>query len=213
LKRRIVAKKSAQGRVKASSTPRVSQRELRRQEHQRQQRQRNLIIGSVIGLAVIALAVLVYMRFSQPHVEGVVEFGTQGRTHDANVVLEPGPRPPVGGTHHPNWQNCGIYAEPVQDALAIHSLEHGAVWLTYRPDLSEEQVAALQDQVRGQSHILMSPYPTQDVPVVMTAWGLQMPVDSLPDNRIAEFVSRYRQGPQTPEPGASCTGGVGTPLG
>jgi hypothetical protein len=47
----------------------------------------------------------------------------------------------------------------------------------------------------------------------MTAWGLQMPVDSLPDNRIAEFISRYRQGPQTPEPGASCAGGVGTPLG
>jgi hypothetical protein len=206
-----VTKKLTQG--KANNTRRVSQRELRRQEFERQRRQRNVIIGSVLGLTLIGLAVLVYMRFGQPHVEGVVEFGTQGRAHDASVVLEPGPWPPVGGTHHPSWQNCGIYTEPVQDELAIHSLEHGAVWLTYRPDLPQEQVAALQDQVRGLSHILMSPYPTQDAPVVMTAWGLQMPVDSLPDNRIAEFISRYRQGPQTPEPGASCAGGVGTPLG
>jgi hypothetical protein len=205
-----VAKKSSQ--TKSSSTPRVSQRELRRQDYERRQRQRTLLIGSLIVLTVVGLAVLVYLRFGQPHVEGVTEFGPQSRAHDAAVVVQPGSRPPVGGTHHPNWQNCGIYTEPVEDPLAIHSLEHGAVWLTYRPDLAEEEVAALQNLVRGQSHILMTPYPTQDVPVVMTAWGLQMAVDSLPDDRIAEFIRRYRAGPQTPEPGASCTGGVGTPL-
>lgn len=206
-----MAKKSSAR--KSSSTPRVGQRELRRQEYERRQRQRMLIIGSLIALVVVSLAVLVYLRFGQPHVEGVTELGPQSRTHDISVVIEAGPRPPAGGTHHPNWQNCGIYTEPVEDRYAIHSLEHGAVWLTYQPDLAAEEVAALQNLVGGQSHILMSPYPSQDVPVVMTAWGLQMAVDSLPDDRIAEFIRRYRMGPQTPEPGASCTGGVGTPTG
>jgi hypothetical protein len=91
-------------------------------------------------------------------------------------------------------------------------LEHGAVWITYQPGLPEEDVTQLQDLVRGQSHLLLSPYPGLKSPVVLTAWGLQLELTSVQDSRIEEFIDRYQQGPQTPERGASCSDGVGQPI-
>ncbi len=48
--------------------------------------------------------------------------------------------------------------------------------------------------------------------MVLTAWGIQLEVDEADDGRIAEFIDRYQQGPQTPELGASCSDGTGTPI-
>jgi len=115
--------------------------------------------------------------------------------------------------HHDVWQNCGIYDEPVMAENVIHSMEHGAVWLTYNPELNGDDVAYLQDLVRGQTFIILSPYPTQESDVVATAWSVQIEADSVTDSRIEEFIERYRLGPTTPERGASCSGGVGVPIG
>jgi len=46
----------------------------------------------------------------------------------------------------------------------------------------------------------------------MTAWGVQLIIDSLPDDRIARFIDYYEEGPQNTEPGAPCSGAVGNPL-
>ncbi|NLD76028.1 MAG: DUF3105 domain-containing protein, partial [Acidimicrobiales bacterium] len=109
------------------------------------------------------------------------------------------------------WQNCGIYDEPVPVANAVHSLEHGAVWVSYHPDLPPSDVAALREAVEGESYALLSPYPDLASPVVLTAWGVQLEVDNVDDDRIPTFLNKYLQGEQTPEPGASCRGGNGTP--
>jgi len=119
--------------------------------------------------------------------------------------------PPVGGAHYAAWQNCGIYDQPVQSENAVHSMEHGAVWVAYRPDLPADQVEQLRAQVRGRTYTLLSPYPDLDAPVALSAWGVQVKVDSASDERVGQFITKYRQGPQTPEPGAACVGGVGTP--
>jgi len=58
----------------------------------------------------------------------------------------------------------------------------------------------------------MSPYSTQSKPVVMSAWGVQLVIDELPDDRIAQFIAYYENGPQNPEPGAPCDGAIGSPL-
>ena len=123
-----------------------------------------------------------------------------------------GELPPTGGNHDPVWQNCGIYEEPLNTANAVHSLEHGAVWITYQPDLPAEEIAAIENWARGQNFLLVSPYPEQRSPIVMTGWGVQLELDSIDDDRVGQFVERYRVGPNTPERGAACTGGIGEPL-
>ena len=76
-----------------------------------------------------------------------------------------------------------------------------------------EEIAAIQDAVRGQNFLVVSPYPEQRSPIVLTGWGVQLELDSLDDDRFDTFIEQYRVGPNTPERGASCTGGVGEPIG
>lgn len=120
--------------------------------------------------------------------------------------------PPVGGPHNPIWLNCGIYDQPVANEHAVHSMEHGAVWVTYRPDLAQDDVTKLRDLVNGQQYVLLSPYPNLPNPVVASAWGLQLKLDKADDPRLAQFIREYANGPQNPEPGAPCSGAMGTPL-
>jgi hypothetical protein len=171
-----------------------------------------LIAGAVLGVVGLIYVLFLNIQGPQP-LEGVVMHPGLGASHDDTLRYEFGGLPPAGGTHHSVWQNCGIYDEPVRPEHAIHSLEHGAVWITYHPDLPENQVSQLQNMARGQTFILLSPYPDQDAPIVLTAWGLQLTVESANDNRIPRFIERYRLGPQTPERGATCAGGIGNPIG
>jgi hypothetical protein len=120
--------------------------------------------------------------------------------------------PPAGGVHSGTWQNCGIYDQPVRNENAVHSLEHGAVWITYQPALPAADVETLRGLARGQSHMLLSPYPDLPTPVVASAWGVQIFLDDANDPKLSDFARRYQQGPQTPERGAPCSGGMGTPL-
>ena len=119
--------------------------------------------------------------------------------------------PPAGGMHSPQWQNCGVYNAPVPNETAVHALAHGAVWVTYRSDVSIRDIAALERLARNRTYVLVSPYPEQAQPIVATAWGVQLPLDDPEDYRLVLFISRYRQGPQAPEPGQPCMGGVGSP--
>lgn len=191
----------------------VSRKEQRRQEVQQQKRKRALTIGIPILLGVIAIISFIIIRNAGGNIEGVLDFGAQEQGHDEGIVYEDLSLPPVGGVHSPRWQNCGIYDQPVEVKNAVHSMEHGAVWIAYNPGLPAEEVNVLKDMVQGQSYLLLTPYPNLDGNVVLTAWGVQLQVDSAADERVAQFIDQYRLGPQTPEFGAACDGGIGVPIG
>lgn len=116
--------------------------------------------------------------------------------------------PSVGGDHNSIWQNCmgDIYTQEIPEEHATHSLEHGAVWITYRPDLPADQVAKLQEKVQGRDFMLMSPYPNLDSPITLQAWGFNLKVDSADDKRIDEFIKAFRKEASI-ERGAGCSGG------
>ena len=79
--------------------------------------------------------------------------------------------PPASGAHFPAWQNCGIYSRPVQNQTAVHSLEHGGVWVAYRPDLDPAVVQTITDQLKSERFALVAPYPGLQNTVVLTAWS------------------------------------------
>jgi hypothetical protein len=67
--------------------------------------------------------------------------------------------PPVGGNHNAVWLNCVVYPTPVPNENAVHSMEHGAMWITYQPTLPAADVTTLQHAVAGRSYVILSPYP------------------------------------------------------
>jgi hypothetical protein len=135
--------------------------------------------------------------------QGTLTFGDLPRTH-VDTPIEYPQTPPVGGKHNPAWQNCQYYDTAVPNERAVHSLEHGAVWITYAPDTSQADRDVLKALAETSDHILVSEYPGLPSPIVATAWGKQLQLPSVKDPRLKQFVAVFGTGPQTPEPGATC---------
>jgi len=119
--------------------------------------------------------------------------------------------PPVGGEHDATWLNCGVYSDPVREENAVHSMEHGAVWITYSSELPDSDVAALRGIVGDANYLILSPIKGLPSPIVASAWGKQLTFGELDETKLKAFIDTYREGPQTPEPGAACSGGIGEP--
>ena len=126
-----------------------------------------------------------------------------------NGILEYPTSPPVGGVHNPQWQNCmgDVYPAAIPKEQATHAMEHGAVWVTYRPDLPADQVQKLASKVSNVEFMLMSPYPGLDSKISLQAWGYQLKLDNANDGRIDEFINALRKN-TTQEPQAGCSGGI-----
>ena len=206
-------KGAASSAAKATGpTPQQKVQAMRRKAARQQRTREFLLIGLVVViLAGAGTAIGVYYGTRTDPLANVETF-TNTRNHTTASVTY-AQTPPVGGDHDPTWLNCGIYTEPVRNENAVHDLEHGAVWITYRPDLPQAQIDALQDKVRGQTYETLSPYPDLPAPVVVSAWDTQLQLTGVDDPGLDAFIAKYKQGSQTPEPGALCTGGTGTPVG
>ncbi|CAM4127880.1 DUF3105 domain-containing protein [Nocardiopsis rhodophaea] len=182
-----------------------------RAQRQRQERRRTIAIGTGVALTgVLVLGAIgfgAYNAWNRRNIEGLESFDV-GRGHvAASVDYEQ--NPPAGGEHNPAWQDCAVYTEPIVNEFGVHSLEHGAVWITYQPDLDPEQVEKLEARHTPGSYVLVSPY--QDdlpAPVVASAWGKQIQLDNADDDRLDKFLRTYEQHPGVPEPGAACSGAV-----
>jgi Protein of unknown function (DUF3105) len=174
-----------------------------------------IIIGLIAAAFLAGFAALVIVDARQKSMssppEGIQTYdvGPAGQHTEGDVDYDQSP--PAGGPHNPVWQNCGFYAEPVRDENAVHSLEHGAVWITYSPNLPQDQVQRLREIAQSNNYVLVSPYSGLQSPVVASAWGKQLTLESADDPNLERFVRAFSQGPQTPEPGAACSGGVGEP--
>jgi Protein of unknown function (DUF3105) len=191
-----------------------------REEQARADRRRRIFIvaGCLLGVIVVAAGIALVVVTTRENdkkpgpkeVAGVQTFQEeQGHTNSAVTYPQ---TPPAGGQHNPVWQNCGIYDKPLQNENAVHSMEHGAVWITYRPDLPSDGVEKLREAVGDVDYTLLSPFPNLPAPVVASAWGKQLKLTGPDDPRLKQFLRAYVRGPQTPEPGAPCTGGTGQPV-
>ena len=186
--------------------------EMRRQEAANQRRRSTWF---AVGLAVLVILTIggiawaVQVGGNEPApggIDGVRTFDYAGGQHTSDNV-DYAESPPVGGEHDNVWQNCAIYDKPIRDENAVHSLEHGAVWIAYSPDLPQSDIDALAGRF-DETYLLLSPYPGLEAPVVASAWNTQLALDGVDDPRLDAFVTKYRQGEQTPEPGAACEGGT-----
>lgn len=194
--------------MKTSSRTNQSRRMAQQQKRRNTRILRTAAMAAGIMILVVAVLLLTNRQPAAAQIDGVQEFTNLSREHTTDPVTYD-QVPPVGGMHSAEWLNCGVYTQPVKNENAVHSLEHGAVWITYQPDLPADQLQKLQGLTRKSAFRLLSPYPGIPSPIVLSAWGVQLKVDTAGDPRINKFIKKYED--NGPEPGATCSGGVGTP--
>jgi hypothetical protein len=180
-----------------------------------------IVAASIGGAAVIGLIIAFIVVTTVPKVdpasisiEGLQTFDDLPANHVTGAVdyeAEYGANPPAGGNHNQVWLNCGVYTEVQANENAVHALEHGAVWVTYdASQVTGDDLATLQDSVPS-TFSLVSPYEGLPSPVVISAWGAQVDLDSVDDPRLEQFVDKFWRSADLPEQGAPCTGGVDGP--
>ena len=212
--------------AKNNGTPAAaSQKQQRQEERQaklaeyqrniaRRKRNKTLawVLSSVGVLAVAALVIGSYIFTPRPTtydiangsltIDGVETFNHETLHTEDPVDYEQ--TPPAGGPHSYRWLTCAVYDEPVANVNAVHSMEHGAVWVTYDPEqVSADDIATLKSMTPD-TYAILSPYADMDTPIAMSAWNAQLKVDSVDDERITEFFKNYWRSNQVPEPGALC---------
>ncbi len=167
----------------------------------------------VFAVAVIGYAVVQVNKANEGRIESIDEIaGITTAEYEAGqhvgTTVTYAESPPIGGEHDPVWADCTgtVYDVDIRHENAVHSLEHGAVWITYNPDqVSAQDIDTLAALVDGESGRMLSPYAGLDSPVSLQSWNHQLKVDSADDPRIKQFADFLTRNPDFhPEVGASC---------
>jgi hypothetical protein len=165
---------------------------------------------SAIGYALVQVNRAEANAIESPdEIEGIETYEYEAGQHVATPV-EYSESPPVGGEHAgvPEWADCTgtVYDVDIRHENAVHSLEHGAVWVTYNPDeVSDADIDTLAQLVDGESGRMLSPYVGLDSPISVQSWNHQLKVDSATDPRLEQYADFFTLNPEFhPEPGASC---------
>lgn len=131
---------------------------------------------------------------------GVAEFESQGAVH-----ISPGTphdtynsNPPTSGWHYVNPAGWGVYENQLADETLIHNLEHGGIWISYKPDLPNDQKAKLTEIAkRYRSKVILEPRAQNDAPIALAAWQRLLKLDTADEQRIVEFIANYKnKGPE-----------------
>ena len=171
------------------------------------------LLGAVITTLLVAgtVALAVYVSKQPPAgLEGLERFTDLTRKH-VDLRLTYPTKPPVGGDHASVFQNCGVYPNPIPDETATHSLEHGTVWVAYKPGIKASELKQLRAFITGREYALLSPYPELESPFVLVAWGARLKLEKLEMVKVKRFFEVFSPNKAAPEFGGYCLGGTGKP--
>lgn len=187
-------------------------RAMRRQENERAQgatvrrrKVKRVIVWAVVALVVgggVAGIVLSpkNARTSRPG----QEFPQQSRTHIAEGASHDpySTNPPTSGPHYGKTEVPGVYDKELEDERVIHSLEHGAVWITYKSSkVDQSAIDRLKEIAKPyKTKILLSPREKNDDPIAVVAWQHLLRLQTVDDSAVAQikaFVKAFRNhGPE-----------------
>ncbi|MEX0621861.1 MAG: DUF3105 domain-containing protein [Candidatus Woykebacteria bacterium] len=186
-------------------------KKLRQEEGSSDRLRSNMTKIVIFAIAVVIVGAVIFV-FTRPVSEKALagqEIPIQGREHIAQGSTNHAPynsNPPTSGPHWPTPADCKIYSEEVPDEAAIHSLEHGAVWITYK-DKNDKELAANLAKLVGQNptKVLLSPRVKNDDPIALASWGRLLVLEEFDEQQISDFLANNKN--NSPEPLAACGSG------
>ncbi len=213
----VKATGTAGAKAKAAGTKGAPNRAQSKKIVNQRQTPWGLIIGTVL-VVVLAVGIIGYAvskgskksdsaSNNPDKIAGVVHKSFPSGDH-VNGVIKYNESPPMGGPHAPIWADCTgtVYPNQIANENAVHDLEHGAIWITYKPGLAAAQLDVLTKLVAGQQYMILTPYAGLKTNISLQAWGYQLFLDDANDARVKQFISALKLSQtNTPELGASCT--------
>ena len=167
-----------------------------------------LTIGAVGGAVLVVLLLVLRNPLSSASDDPLLGEAAplppgRERAHTDNpgdLVGRPG-EPPAGGPHFAQPWPTGVFDEPVPDGNAIHSVEHGIVWITYNPDLIDEAALATLEDVADdfRRDLILAPRPQNSMAVAAVSWGRILKMDVVDGELLRDFIRTNRN--RSPEPG------------
>jgi Protein of unknown function (DUF3105) len=164
-----------------------------------------LVVGG-LGGAVVLLVVVVVLNppFSvseDPLLGESVTLGPASHVTDSTQLQITAGQPPAGGPMFPSIVRQGIYDEPVSDGSVVHSLEHGLVWISYNPDLVDDETVDGLEAVADDfgRDVILSPRLGNETLIAVTSWGQILTLDTIEEEQLRAFVSTNRN--RSPEAG------------
>lgn len=132
-----------------------------------------------------------------------VAFPVLGREHIPESAARPdyNSNPPTSGPHYANPAVVKFYSQELPDEQVVHNLEHGHVWISYKPDLSPEAIKVLKGLAGG--NVIVTPRSANDFDIALAAWGrldkFNVEGGRIDEQRVKDFVVRYQnRGPENP---------------
>jgi len=182
-------------------------REAAAQRRVQMRKARKIAFWALPVLLIIVGGYFIYQSLPEPRELGpdysrAVEDGGADHTKEGEKTTNWKSNPPVSGAHWPEPQREGVYDKEVPDEGAVHTLEHGRIWITYKSSIPDSAREALREIARNNTFILLSIRNANDTDIALAAWNrldtFNLNSDGSFDHaRVQDFIDRYRdKGPE-----------------
>ncbi|HEX9595204.1 MAG TPA: DUF3105 domain-containing protein [Candidatus Saccharimonadales bacterium] len=172
----------------------------------------NKLFLTILAVIIAGFTILTLVNKNQPEQERPgVALPDNGTEHlDPGETIEyGGPEPPASGRHNQQPLPWGVFDQEVPDETAIHNLEHGGVYISYRPDLPREQIDRLESLFRepyaredfAPTKAVVAPRAANGSLIILTSWIRNLKLEKYDEEAIVEYYLQNLG--KSPEPLAS----------
>lgn len=161
---------------------------------------KTLLLYAIVIVAVIGLGFFLFQQSNKPRAELPGQaFEIVGAEHLPGCTPSYNSNPPTSGCHDPQPATWGVHNEG-KDEVFIHNLEHGGIWISYKPELDPAQIEQLKDFAKRYRKIIVAPRAQNDANIALVSWGRLQNLDQYDETAILRFIeANYNK---APEPGA-----------
>ncbi len=161
------------------------------------------LLWSAAAVAVLAGGAYAVVRYSGEQAQNRpgVFFANQGQQHvPIGTPFAYNSNPPTSGPHYTRPEEWGVYQKEIHDQVLIHNLEHGGIWISYRPGVASSTIAELEAITREFGRkVIMTPRSANDPDVALAAWNWldKFSAAEFSEERVRAFIKAHRnRGPE-----------------
>jgi len=166
-------------------------------------KQKNVKTSIIVGVIVVLL-VLAFISsskakknerqaidnlFDKEIILNIQDFDEQGTEH----ISESGQftynsNPPTSGPHYGQAPTWGFYENSIDDESAIHAIEHGGIWVSYK-NLEQAEIDLLKDFAKNNSEsVIVTPRDKNDSRISVVAWTKLAQFESVDVDALQKFL-------------------------